>query len=72
MYTVVDGVNYVQAGSPLWVNYLSDSDEEVTYDSSSFNLLTYSEEYPYRLLVRPVYFSEEQQLVDKTMRPRLA
>jgi 3',5'-cyclic AMP phosphodiesterase CpdA len=66
MFTFVDGVYYVQAGSPLWVNYYSYSGDEVTYDSSSFNLLTYSEEYPSRLLVRPVYFSEGQKLVNKT------
>lgn len=67
MYTVIDGVYYVQAGSPLWVNYWNDTDEMVTYDSSSFNLLSYYENYPNRLLIRPVYFSEGQQLVNKTI-----
>lgn len=66
MYTFVDGVYYVQAGSPLWVNYVNETDKEVTYDISSFNLLTYNEDYPDCLLVRPVYFSEGQQLVNKT------
>ena len=67
MYTFVDGVYYVQAGSPLWVNYVNETDKEVTYDISSFNLLTYNEDYPDYLLVRPVYFSEGQQLVNKTI-----
>ena len=72
LYTVVDGVNYVQAGSPLWVNYYNETEEKggrtrATYDSSSFNLLSYNENLPNRLMVRPVYFSEGQQLVDKTI-----
>ena len=68
-YIVVDGVNYVQAGSPLWVNYWNenDADKTITFDSSSFNMLSYYENYPNRFLSRPVYFSEGQQVVVKNI-----
>ena len=65
---IVDGVKYVQAGSPLWVNYYDAIGGEVTYDSSSFNVLTFPGDFPGSLWVRPVYFSEEQRLVDKTIK----
>jgi 3',5'-cyclic AMP phosphodiesterase CpdA len=68
-FAVVDGVKYVQAGSPLWVNYFNDTGERKTYDSSSFNVLTYVENHPDNLLVRPVHFSKGQQLVEPTIRP---
>lgn len=67
IYNMIDGVNYVQAGSPLWVNYFNETEEVVTYDSSSFNLLSFNDNYPNRLMVRPVYFSKGQKLVDKTI-----
>jgi hypothetical protein len=67
-YPIVDGLNYVQAGSSLWINYYSDTGKETTYDSSSFNVLGYVEKYPKRLMVKPIYFSEGQQLVDKTIK----
>ena len=65
-YTIHDGVYYVQAGSPLWTNYYTETGKETTYDSSSFNFLDYHKDYPNRLMVRPVYFSKGQRLVDKT------
>ena len=69
LYGFVDGVSYVQAGSPLETNFHSETGKVVTYDSSSFNVLGYVKNDPNRLAVRPIYFSEGQQLVDKTIEP---
>jgi 3',5'-cyclic AMP phosphodiesterase CpdA len=72
LFTMVDGVHYVQAGSPLWENVITEKGIP-TSDSSSFNLLTYNEDlegqpvkFPHRLFVRPVSFSEGTQLIEKT------
>ncbi|MCW4041494.1 MAG: metallophosphoesterase [Candidatus Bathyarchaeota archaeon] len=62
-YTMVDGIYYIQAGSPLWENVIHDRGGLSSYDSSSFNLLRYNEE---RLLVRPISFSEGTQLIERT------
>ena len=40
LYGFRDGVNYVQAGSPVWLNYHNDRTGKVTrFDSSCFNLI---------------------------------
>jgi len=57
-YTVIDGVQYIQAGSPLWENSIKDS-YHLSYDSSSFNLLSYSEG---NLSVRPISFSDRTRV----------
>ena len=67
IYGIVDGVSYVQAGSPLETNFHSETGKVVTYDSSSFNVLGYRKDLRKSLMVRPIYFSEGQQLVDKTI-----
>jgi len=66
LYGFRDGVNYVQAGSSLELNIHSETGKVITYDSSSFNLLGYHRDFS-NLAVRPIYFSEGQQLVDKTI-----
>jgi len=72
LFTMVDGVHYVQAGSPLWE---STYDERgiTSHSSSSFNILSYNDDLegrpihlPFRLLVRPVSFSLDTQLIDRT------
>jgi 3',5'-cyclic AMP phosphodiesterase CpdA len=72
LFTVVDGVHYVQAGSPLWENSFNETGT-VTHDSSSFNFLSYNEDpdgrpidLPNRLLVKPVSFTGGTQLIDRT------
>jgi 3',5'-cyclic AMP phosphodiesterase CpdA len=72
LFTMVDGVHYVQAGSPLWENSFNERGT-LTHDSSSFNLLSYNEDpdgrplhLPHRLLVKPVAFSEGTKLIDRT------
>ena len=62
LFTMVDGIHYVQAGSPLWENFHSERGF-LSYDSSSFNVLTYDED---RLFVRPISFSEGTQLIERT------
>jgi 3',5'-cyclic AMP phosphodiesterase CpdA len=57
LYTMVDGVQYVQAGSPLWVQYHGD-DKVSRYDAASFNVLSYREDLQKQLLIGPVYYSE--------------
>ena len=66
LYGFVDGVNFVQAGSSVEMRVHSDSGRVLTFDSSSFNLLGYSKNILNSLAVRPIYYSEGQQLVDKT------
>ena len=73
LFTVVDGVHYVQAGSPLWENSFSER-RTLSSDSSSFNLLSYNEDpdgqpvhLPNRLLVKPVSFSEGTKLIERTI-----
>ena len=61
-FTMVDGIHYVQAGSPVFENS-SYKGRRVSYDSSSFNVLTY---YEGRLLMRPISFSEGTQLIERT------
>jgi len=72
LFTVVDGVHYVQAGSTLWENSFNERGT-LTHDSSSFNLLSYNEDpdgrpvhLPNRLLVKPISFSDGTQLIDRT------
>ncbi|MHA2303296.1 MAG: metallophosphoesterase family protein [Candidatus Thorarchaeota archaeon] len=72
-FTMVDGVHYVQAGSPLWENSYNERGTLST-DSSSFNLLRYMEDpdgqpvhLPHRLFVRPVSFSEGTQMIDRPL-----
>ncbi len=67
LYGIVNGVNYVQAGSTLELNIHTETGKVITYDSSSFNVLGYVKNDPNRLAVRPIYFSEGQELVDKTV-----
>ena len=57
-YSVVDAVQYIHAGSPLWENSIKET-HYVSYDSSSFNLLCYDEG---RLSIRPIGFSEETKI----------
>jgi 3',5'-cyclic AMP phosphodiesterase CpdA len=71
-FTMVDGVHYIQAGSPTWENVLTEKGMPTT-DSSSFNLLTYNEDLEgqpdkilHRLFIRPVSFSEGTQMIEKT------
>lgn len=73
LFTMADGVHYVQAGSPLWE---SSYDERgiTSHSSSSFNILSYNEDpegkpvhLPLSLLVKPVSFSMETQLIDRTI-----
>jgi hypothetical protein len=70
---MVDGVQYVQAGSPLWENSYNERGILST-DSSSFNLLRYNEDpegktihLPHRLIVRPVSFSEGTHMIDRPL-----
>jgi 3',5'-cyclic AMP phosphodiesterase CpdA len=62
LFTRVDGIYYVQAGSPLWENAYKDRGL-VSYDSSSFNVLRYHEG---RLLVKPTSFSQGTQLIKRS------
>jgi 3',5'-cyclic AMP phosphodiesterase CpdA len=62
LFTMFDGVHYIQAGSPLWENSYNERGK-LSHDSSSFNLLLY---YEGRLFVRPVSFSEGTQLIERT------
>ncbi|UCD45018.1 MAG: metallophosphoesterase [Candidatus Bathyarchaeota archaeon] len=71
LFTMVDEVHYVQAGSPLWENSFNERGT-LTHDSSSFNLLSYNEDpdgrplhLPHCLLVKPVAFSEGTKLIEK-------
>ena len=70
-YTVIDGIQYIQAGSPLWENSIKDS-YHLSYDSSSFNLLSYSMG---NLSIRPVSFSDRtsifRKIDDKQMNYRI-
>jgi len=61
-FTMVDGIHYVQAGSPVFENSAYKG-RRVSYDSSSFNVLTY---YEGRLLMRPISFSERTQVIKRT------
>ena len=67
----IEGIHVIamraQAGSSLELNIHTETGKVVTYDSSSFNVLGYVKNDPNRLAVRPIYFSEGQQLVDKTI-----
>jgi 3',5'-cyclic AMP phosphodiesterase CpdA len=72
LFTMVDGVYYVQAGSPLWENTYNERGI-ISSDSSGFNLLSYNEDpegnpvhLPKSFLVKPVSFSMETQLIDRT------
>ncbi len=62
LFTMVDGVHYVQAGSPVFENSYTER-ERLSHDSSSFNLLSYNDG---RLISRPVSFSEGTQLIERT------
>ena len=62
LFTMFDGVHYVQAGSPVFENSYNEKGR-LSHDSSSFNLLGYNER---RLLVRPISFSEGTQLIERT------
>jgi 3',5'-cyclic AMP phosphodiesterase CpdA len=62
-FTMVDGIYYVQAGSPVFENAYNNKGM-LSYDSSSFNLLSYNEG---RLLVRPKSFSKRTQLIEKNI-----
>jgi Icc protein len=62
VFTMFDGVHYVQAGSPVFENSHNERGR-LSHDSSSFNLLSYNEG---RLLVRPISFSEGTQLIERT------
>lgn len=65
LFTMVDGVYYVQAGSPLWENIPSERGQPTT-DSSSFNLLNYYENVEGQPLhIRPISFSVGTQLIVK-------
>ena len=59
--TVIDGVYYIQAGSPLWENSYRMGWYQ-SYDSSSFNLLWYGGE---NLSIRPIGFSDEVKVFRK-------
>jgi len=61
--TVIDGVYYIQAGSPLWENSYRETWYQ-SYDSSSFNLLWYGRE---SLSIRPMGFSDETKVFRKIM-----
>ena len=61
LFTMVDGIYYIQAGSPLWENALKEK-RVLSYDSSSFNLLRYNEG---RLVVTPKSFSKGTQLIKR-------
>jgi len=70
---MVDGVYYVQAGSPLWENSFYERGILST-DSSSFNLLSYDEDPEgkpfnllHRLTVKSVSFSEGTQLIERIL-----
>jgi len=64
LFTMVDGIHYIQAGSPLWSNTINEIGTiSHSHDSSSFNSLIYIES---RLFVRPLSFFEETQLIEKT------
>jgi len=62
-FTMVDGIQYVQAGSSVFENSYNEKGR-LSYDSSSFNLLIYNEG---SLLARPVSFSERTQLIERTI-----
>jgi Icc protein len=62
LFTMADGVHYVQAGSPVFENSYTERGR-ISHDSSSFNLLSYNDG---RLLSRPVSFSEGTQLIERT------
>jgi hypothetical protein len=59
---MVDGIYYVQAGSPTFENAYTQQGR-LSYDSSSFNVLRYEGG---RLGVRLVSFSEGTQLIERT------
>ena len=62
LITVVDGIYYVQAGSPTWENAYTQKGR-LSYDSSSFNKLGYDGG---RLLFQLVSFSEGTQLIKRS------
>jgi hypothetical protein len=64
-FTMVDGIYYVQAGSPVFENSYNGTRTPIllSYDSSSFNLLSYNEG---RLLVKPKSFSKRTQLIKRS------
>ncbi|MHA2287720.1 MAG: hypothetical protein ACXABG_02920 [Promethearchaeota archaeon] len=62
LFTVVDGIYYVQAGSPTFENAHTQK-RRLSYDSSSFNQLLY---IGGQLFVRIVSFSEGTQLIERT------
>ena len=59
LYTIIDGVQYIQAGSPLWENSIKGS---LSHNSSSFNVLSYHEGH---LLTKPVSFSDQTQFLER-------
>jgi 3',5'-cyclic AMP phosphodiesterase CpdA len=62
IYTVLDGIYYLQAGSPTFENANTPRGRS-SYDSSSFNVVHYDAG---RLIVRPVSFSLGTQLIERT------
>jgi predicted phosphodiesterase len=64
-FTMVDGIYYVQAGSPVFENSYNATRTPIllSYDSSSFNLLSYNEGL---LLVKPKSFSKGTQLIKRS------
>jgi 3',5'-cyclic AMP phosphodiesterase CpdA len=63
LFTMADGIYYVQAGSPVWENSGTRA-RWLSYDSSSFNLLSYDEG---RLVVIPKSFSKGTQLIKRSI-----
>lgn len=62
LFTVIDDIHYVQAGSPTFENAYTSTGRS-SYNSSSFNVVEVDDG---RLLVHPVSFSEETQLIERT------
>lgn len=62
LFTVVDGIYYIQAGSPSFENAYTKKGR-LSYDSSSFNLLRYDGG---RLLVQSISFSEGTKIIERT------
>jgi Icc protein len=61
LFTVVDGIYYIQAGSSSFENVYT-TKGRLSYDSSSFNILRYDGG---RLLVRLVSFSEGTEIIER-------
>jgi 3',5'-cyclic AMP phosphodiesterase CpdA len=62
LHTVMDGIYYIQAGSPTFEIAITPKGRSV-YDSSSFNFVHYTDR---RLFVRPISFSLGTQLIEYT------